>query len=151
MGYANGGTVDTILKNGTDGVFVTDDRIAVLLPNSGVVDSTFLIMADLTTGGLDTVTADSGGLYFSLCATPKGDSLAYAFYRTGHFKDSNQIWLIGADGLGKRLLATGGIEYLGGRMSQLRFSHDGSSILFYPVYGQSGPGWFKPDLLLSVC
>lgn len=129
------GALDFVMPGAIRGSFVTDSTVVCQLVQNDNLDSTVVGLLNIGSGLLTGLAIDAGGTYFLARTSPARDKIAYVFAADGDFDKTNEIWIMNTDGTEKRRLAVGGGEYLQGRIREMRFSPDGTKMLFVPDWG----------------
>ena len=129
------GALDFFVPGAMGGSFVSDSVVVCQLLQDTHADSTIIVQFNISSGAMLELADDSGGTYFLPRVHLAGEKVAYVFAPSGDPDNTNEIWIMNIDGSGKQRLATGGTEYLEGRIRELRFSPDGSRLLFVPDWG----------------
>jgi Tol biopolymer transport system component len=132
---ATTGALEFFVPGAVGASFMTDSTLVCQLIQDSNLDSTIIVEVNTTSGAMRGLAFDTGGSYFLPRVHRTSNKFAYVFAPSGDHDKTNEIWVMNADGTGKQRMARGGAEYIQGRVREMRFSPDGSRLVFVPDWG----------------
>lgn len=133
IGIMTRGAETKIELNGVDPDFVSEHSIIFIeLITKLSPRPTYTVSYDLKEKKKQILTDDKGVAFYSPISSPQGDKIAYGVDKAGLY---NELWIMNSHGSGKKRLASQDTDFVGGRFKVMKFSPDGSNILFVPDKG----------------
>lgn len=78
------------------------------------------------------LTNDGKAIYYRPVSSAAGDRIVYGF---GKASVDNELWIMNCDGSDRRMIASQVKDFVGGPLNVIKFSPQGSKILFLPYHG----------------